>query len=260
MSMPATAIPRSLGAEPAPFQIRQMQLSDIRAALAAGYGDLVACRTDALLMAVIFPVAGVLIAGIFVLQNLLPFVFPLCAGFALVGPLATLWFAALSRQRERGEESAVAVFRQPRLASIQRLALLVVLLYVAWNLVAAAIYFGTFGSLPASDASFIERVFTTGAGWGLIVLGCAAGAVFAAVVLVVSFISFPMVIDRDVTAAQAVATSVQAMRRNPGFVLAWGGVVAAGLFLGSLPGLFGLVIVLPVLGHASWHIYRRMVG
>jgi uncharacterized membrane protein len=246
-------------ASPAPLEIRKMSLLDIRDALVAGYDDLKACRTDALLMAVIFPVAGIVIAGVVVVQGLLPFIFPLLSGFALLGPLATLWFAALSRQRERHDDSVTSVFSARR-RPIQALSAIAISMFLVWNAVAGFIYYATLGS-SSEDAggAFFERVFTTGAGWEMIVIGCFTGAVFAVATLAVSVISFPLILDRPVTATQAVAASFHAMARNPLFVFGWGAAVAVGLTLGSIPCLLGLVVVLPVLGHATWHVYRRMV-
>jgi uncharacterized membrane protein len=186
-------------------------------------------------------------------------VFPLLAGFALLGPMATLWFAALSRQRERDDESISVIFAEPRIYAIQRLAGIAILIFFSWNMSAAIIYLLTLGSSDeAAQAPFFVRVFTTHAGWELIIIGCAVGAVFAFVTLAISVISFPVVIDRQVTAFQAVGISIQAMRHNPLFVLAWGAVVAAGLIFGAVTFLLGMVVVLPVLGHATWHVYKRM--
>jgi uncharacterized membrane protein len=237
-----------------------MTLGDVKDAVVRGYDDLKHCRTDALLMAVIYPVAGVVIAGVVVVQGLLPFVFPLLAGFALLGPLATLWFAALSRQRERGDESLAGVFTAARLKPIEYLSGVAVLMFLAWNGVAGLIYYWTLGtSQQAAGAPFFVRVFTTGAGWEMIVFGCLTGALFAVGTLAISIISFPMIIDRPVTASQAISASVHALSRNPVVVFGWGAVVVAGLILGSIPCLLGLVVVLPVLGHGSWHVYRKMV-
>jgi uncharacterized membrane protein len=252
------SIPQATGIEP--LEIRKMSLGDIKTALAQGYDDLKYCRTDALLMAVIFPVAGVVLAGIVVVQGFLPFVFPLLSGFSLLGPLATLWFAALSRQRERRDDNVFAVFAPPRLRPIERLSAVAVLMFLAWNAVAGLIYYLTLGrSAAEAGAPFFQRVFTTTAGWEMIVFGCLAGAVFALATLAISVISFPLIIDRPVTASQAIAASLHALARNPVFVFGWGAVVAVGLILGSIPCLLGMVIVLPVLGHATWHVYRRMV-
>jgi uncharacterized membrane protein len=236
-----------------------MSLGDIKDALMKGWDDLRQSRTDALLIGAIFPLAGVIFAAAFVVQAFLPFVFPLLAGFALLGPLATLYFAALSRQREHNDESILAIFQEPRLKEIQRLAGTAIMIFLGWNLSAAIIYLFTLGSSDeAANAPFFVRVFTTNAGWELIILGCAVGAVFALVTLAISVISFPVVIDRNVTAFQAINISFHAMLRNPLFVLTWGAVVVAGLIFGAVTCLLGMCVVLPVLGHATWHVYRRM--
>jgi uncharacterized membrane protein len=243
-----------------PLQIRRLTIADIGQALRAGLDDLRHFRTDALLLAALFPVSGLLLAGVFVIQGFLPLVFPLLSGFALLGPVATLWFAAQSRQRERGDESATTVFKQPRLKAIQRLASIEILIFLVWNAAAGAIYYFTLGSSNENaGANFLVRVLTTTAGWEMTILGCAVGAAFAFLTLAISCISFPLVIDRSVTASVAISASLRAISGNPVFVLAWGAIVAIGLVVGTIPCLLGLVFVLPVLGHATWHIYRRMI-
>ncbi len=240
--------------------IRKMRAKDIWEVLVLGFQDLRESRTDALTIAIIYPVSGVFLASVIVIHAFLPFVFPICAGFALIGPMATLWFAAVSRQRERKESTALSAFTPERLIAIQRLCVIAIMLFVVWNVTAGIIYGLTLGSSNAeANAPFFHRVMETQAGWTLIAVGCATGAVFAVLSLAVFFISFPLVIDRQVTAAQAIGISIKAMLYNPIFVLGWGAVVVIGLLVGALPALLGIVIVLPVLGHASWHLYRRIV-
>jgi len=249
------------GPRPAPvnIQFRRMSIGDIEDALLAGWDDLRHSRTDALLIAAIFPLAGLLFAAAFIVQAFLPFIFPLLAGFALLGPLATLYFAAMSRQRGKEDESITAIFAEPRIYAIQRLAGIAILIFFSWNMSAAIIYLLTLGSSDqAAGAPFFVRLFTTQAGYELIVVGCAVGALFAFATLCISVISFPVVIDRQVTAFQAIGISLRAMRHNPVFVLAWGAVVAAGLIFGAVTFLLGMVVVLPVLGHATWHVYKKM--
>ena len=126
---------------------------------------------------------------------------------------------------------------------------------------ALTIYRMTMGSaIPESITGFIYDVFTTGAGWALIIIGCSVGFVFAAVVLSVSAVSFPMLVDeRDVSAAEAVQTSVRAILKHPTTMTAWGFIVAVLLAIGTLPIFVGLAIIMPILGHATWHLYRKVV-
>jgi uncharacterized membrane protein len=245
----------------APLSVRELRLPDLWDALKAGFDDMRQTRTDAITVAVLYPVAAVFLGAIIVLQNFLPLVFPICAGFSLLGPMATLWFAAQSRKRERGDDSAISAFTPERLVAIQRLCVIAIMLFVVWNVAAGTIYGLTLGSSNENaGASFLYRVFHTQAGWELILIGCGTGAVLAVLALAVFFISFPLVLDRPVSASQAIGISVKTMLQNPFVVLSWGVIVVVGLVLGAIPALLGIVIVLPTLGHASWHLYRRAVA
>jgi uncharacterized membrane protein len=155
---------------------------------------------------------------------------------------------------------AFGVLRSPSIGSIMLLGLMLLALFLIWLVVAQVIFLVTLGPQPpASAASFISDVFTTGAGWALIVVGIGVGFVFALLVLAVSVVSFPLLLDRNVGIGTAVSTSMRAVAANPGTMAVWGVIVAGGLVLGSLPLFLGLVVILPVLGHATWHLYRKVV-
>ena len=113
---------------------------------------------------------------------------------------------------------------------------------------------------PASAAGFVRDVFTTAAGWTMIGVGIGIGFLFAAAVLAISVVSVPLMLDRDVGLAHAIGTSLRAVMANPGPMAVWGLVVALALVLGSIPLFLGLIVVMPVLGHATWHLYRRIVA
>jgi uncharacterized membrane protein len=113
--------------------------------------------------------------------------------------------------------------------------------------------------VPSSVASFVQRVVTTPEGWTLIVLGNMIGLFFAIAALCVGAVSFPMLLDREVTAATAIQTSIRVVLANPVMMALWGLFVVAGLFIGAVPFLVGLAVIVPVLGHATWHLYRRVV-
>ena len=150
--------------------------------------------------------------------------------------------------------------RAPSLRAIVALGIVLMAIFFTWLGAAQAIYYLIFGNaLPVSIAEFARQVFTTSTGWTLIFVGCGVGFVFAAVVLTISAVSFPMLLDQNVGAGTAVWTSVRAVFANPVTMAIWGLVVAGGLAIGSLPFLVGLAIVLPVLGHSTWHLYRKVV-
>jgi uncharacterized membrane protein len=240
--------------------VRTIGFDDIRGALAQGYDDLAAFRTDALSLAVIYPVIGLVLAFAAVNYNLLPLVFPLASGFALIGPIAGLGLYALSRQREQDAANERDVASAPAYGAIALVGFLLLAIFVAWLLVAYWIYSATLGpEPPESIGAFIRAVFTTGAGWTMIVAGVGTGFLFAVVVLAIGVVSFPLMLDRPVGPVTAIRTSVSAVVRNPIPMAAWGVIVAAGLVIGSVPALLGLVVVMPLLGHATWHLYRRLV-
>ncbi|MFM2355469.1 MAG: hypothetical protein RLZZ528_1205 [Pseudomonadota bacterium] len=244
--------------------VQKIGTEDIRQALKSGLADFAALRTDVIVICLLYPVMGALLVYLALNQSLAHLVFPLVAGFALLGPAVAVGFYEMSRQRAVGQSvnwgSALAVLQSRSFGAILVLGLMLVGTFLLWMIVAWGLYRATLGpEAPASAVALLDEVFTTGAGWVLAVTGIATGFVFALVVLCVSVVSFPMLIDRPVGLPRAVVTSVRVAQRNPGTVALWGLIVAAGLVIGSLPMLLGLVVVLPVLGHATWHLYRRAV-
>jgi uncharacterized membrane protein len=138
--------------------------------------------------------------------------------------------------------------------------LLFVVIFLLWLAAAEGIYLMTLGpEQPASLVSFINDVFTTNRGWTMIVVGIGVGFLFALLALVIGVVSFPLLVDREVGVDTAVGTSIRAVIANPAPMAAWGVIVAGGLVLGSIPFFLGLIIVMPVLGHATWHLYRKVV-
>jgi len=245
-------------------EVRRIGLADLREALACGFDDFASNRTDIAFLCVIYPVIGLVISRIAYGYELIPMLFPLAAGFTLLGPLAAIGLNEMSRRREQGTAvnwmDAFGVLRSPSIGAIAKLGFLLIGIFLLWVGVAGVIYDATLGpEPPISNAAFLHDVFTTGAGWAMIVVGVGVGFLFAAVVLSISVVSFPLLLDRPARVETAIRTSFSAVRTNPGPMAVWGLIVAAGLVLGSIPLFLGLVVVMPVLGHATWHLYRRMV-
>lgn len=245
--------------------IRKIGVGDLRQALRKGWNDFAAFPSQALFIVLIYPIIGFVLLQLALGNATLPLIFPLVAGFALVGPLAAVGLYELSRRREMGLDTrwthAFDVLRSPSIFAIAALGIVLLILFTAWMMLAQSIYLAFMGPYaPDSMQSFLHDVLTTEAGWMLIVVGNAVGFLFAVAALAIGAISFPMLVDRDIGAAAAVLTSIRAVIANPVTMGIWGFIVGSLLLLGSLPFFIGLAVVMPLLGHASWHLYRRVVG
>ena len=245
--------------------VHSIGLADLRDAVAKGIEDFKAVPSHAVFLCIIYPIIGLILGRLLFGYDMLPLVFPIFAGFTLVGPFAAVGLYELSRRREQGFDVSVwhltDVFRSPSMGAIARLGLALMAIFVAWLAAAQVIYVQIFGdSAPASLEEFAREILTTPAGRQLIIVGNGVGFLFAILVLVISVVSFPMLVDRNVGAATAVRTSVRAVLENPMTMAMWGLFVAAALVVGSLPFFFGLAVVFPVLGHSTWHLYRKAVG
>jgi uncharacterized membrane protein len=244
--------------------VRRIAVADLVEALQRGMADFGAFRTDVVFLGAIYPIIGLVLARLVFGYALLPFLFPLASGFALVGPVAAVGLNEMSRQREAGAEvgwgAALGVFRAPSFGAIVALGVLLMLIFLLWLGAAAVIYDATLGpEPPASTGAFLRDVLATDAGWSLIVAGCGVGFLFALLVLAISVVSFPLLLDRKAGLDMAIGTSLRAVAANPAMMALWGAIVAAALVVGSLPLFLGLIVVMPVLGHATWHLYRKVV-
>jgi uncharacterized membrane protein len=244
--------------------VRKIKVADVWQALSSGFDDFWAIPTHVIFLSLIYPVIGLILGHTVVGLDLAPLLYPLATGFALLGPFAAIGLYELSRRREMGLDTswrhALDIIHSPSFTPIVILGLFLVLLFVIWIAVAHAIYVAHFGRHePETLFALVMKVVSTPEGHSLILVGNLVGAVFAVVAFMVSVVSFPLLLDRDVGVAVAVATSLRAVLANPVPMACWAGIIAAGLVIGSLPFLLGLAIVMPVLGHASWHLYRRVI-
>ena len=265
---PPLLSPATTGAPPA---IRTIGFADLRAALVQGWADFTAHRTDVMFLCLLYPVLGLVLFRFAIGHQVLALLFPLAAGFALIGPVAGTGLYEMSRRLEKGEpvtwRTAFAVLHARAFGAIAVLGCLFAALFVIWLQVALGIYEVFLGSAaPESFGGFLHQVFATRAGWFMILEGNLVGFCFAVIAFAFGALSFPMLIDgrfgrsTGERMSLALGTSLHAVVMNPVPMLAWGLLVAVSLIVASVPFFLGLVVVLPVLGHATWHLYRRAVG
>lgn len=252
------------GARTTEIPVRKIGRDDLTFALKQGLNDFLTLRGDIVFAGIIYTLIGLAAVAMTTNGSLMPFFLPVVAGVGLLGPIAAVGFYEAARRRENGHEvhwwSFLAVRNRPSADDMGIVAGLLLLLFALWLLAAGALYLALFGwTAPDSIAQFLAMVFTTPRGWALILGGLAVGALFGWLVLALSIASLPMLVDCDVTAAQAVSASWRAAEANKGAMIRWGLTVAALLAIGSIPLFVGLAVVLPWLGYATWHLYTRLI-
>lgn len=244
--------------------IRKVTSQDLSWAIAEGWRDFREKRGDLIFVGLIYPLIGLLTAMIFLDDQMVPLFFPIVAGLSILGPAVASGFYELAKRREQGEAAGWSHFLDPiKGRNRDQIAILTLglgALFVLWLACAWAIYGATLGQLhPVGASAFLHDLFTTREGVLMIVLGNAAGALFAIATLVLSVVSFPMMVDRPVAAGTAIMTSIRAVRANPAALAQWGLRIVLLLALGTVPAFIGLAVVLPVLGYATWHLYTKLV-
>ncbi|RWM16765.1 MAG: DUF2189 domain-containing protein [Mesorhizobium sp.] len=244
--------------------VRHISTADLWDALKLGAEDFWAKPSHYVFLCLIYPIVGLILTQWSSGSNAIQLVYPLMSGFALIGPFAAIGLYEISRRRELGMSSrwhhALDVRHSPALPSIAVIGILLFALFLLWLFTAQSIYTSLFGAEPpASVGAFVRDVLTTGKGWTLILVGNAVGFVFAVVVLGTTVVAFPLLLDRDVGAVAAIETSARVVMANPLAMALWGLTVAVLLVIGSIPLFAGLAVVMPILGHATWHLYRKVV-
>ena len=243
--------------------VRPVAATDIAEALVEGLRDFQALPLYGLCFGALYAGGGIAIMLCLTAFGMVYLVYPLAAGFALIGPFVAIGLYEVSRRRERGEPvSFGAIWSAIRARSeIGWMAFVTLFVFVIWMYqvrLLIALLLGLHASF-SSLQEFMTVVLTTNEGLLFLVIGNAVGAALSLILFSLTVVSFPLLLDRNVGVPVAIATSVRAILKNPGTMILWGLIVAAGLAFGSLPFFFGLAVVMPVLGHATWHLYRRVV-
>ena len=245
--------------------VHRIRMADVFDALRLGFNDFWAKPSHYVFLCLIYPLAGLLITYWSTNANALPLLFPLMSGFALIGPIAALPLYEMSRRRDEKLDTswrrAFDVSHSAALPSIVAVGAFLFAIFIAWLLVAQNLYVHYFGPTPPESFSMLmNQVTTTEEGHSLIFVGCGIGLLFAIVVLCSTIVTFPVLLDQDCGALAAIATSLRVVWQNPLESLLWAAIVTAMLIVGFAALFAGLAVVLPILGHATWHFYRKTVA
>jgi uncharacterized membrane protein len=230
--------------------------------LAAGWRDLLVRPLDSLIYGlVVFFVSVVVIWSLFAL-NLDYILFPALAGFMVVGPLVAIGLYAKSRAIARGERITLAgmLFVKARSGGqVLFTGAILCLLMLVWMRAAVIIYALFFGLRPFPGLDHVaSMLFTTPVGLAMLLVGTVVGGLFAAFSFAISTFAIPMLLDEKTDAFTAMGTSISLVWNNLPVMLAWGAIVLALFVLCVATGLIGLIVVFPLLGHATWHSYEAM--
>ena len=257
---------RQTAHSPAPA-IRTITNTDVWQSLREGFVDFEAYRSDVIFLCATYALVGVVLARVAFGSDLLPLLFPMASGFAIIGPLAAVGLYEMSRLREQGVEvgwaNAFDVLKAPAIGGIAALGAILIAVFLVWLLAAWAIFDATLAPSLAPGATplaFAQAVLFTPPGQAMIVMGVSVGFVFALFAMMLSVVSFPLLLDRDTGLDTAIVTSFRAVIANPGPMALWGLVVAGLLVAGTALAFVGLMVAVPVLGHATWHLYRKLIA
>lgn len=244
-------------------EITEVEFADLAASLRAGWQDFLAAPLLGMGFAAVYVLGGWLVLWALTAQGWLWLTLPASAGFPILGPFIACGYYEMSRRLAAGEplraaEIAGVIFRQKD-RQIPSMAAVIVVFFLFWNFLAHMIFALFLGTATLTHITSSFAVFLSGQGLLMLMVGTAVGAAFATLLYALTVVSLPLLLDREVDFVTAMITSFALVSANPLVMLSWGALVAAALFLAMLPGFLGLFVVLPVLGHATWHLYRRTI-
>jgi uncharacterized membrane protein len=251
------------GPSPLPI-IRQVSVSDIPEVLRAGLRDFLRAPAFGIFFSAVYVAGGITFWMVFSAAGQEWWLIPFILGFPLLAPFAAIGLYEVSRRIEVGEplywrEVLGVVFAQKD-RQLPSMAMVILLMFMFWVFVAHTTFALFMGLSALTNITSSPGVLLEGNGPLMLIVGSLIGAGFALALFAFTVVGLPLLLEREVDFITAIITSVQAVLGNPVTLLIWGAVIAGFLFLGMLPLFLGLFVILPVLGHASWHMYRRLTA
>ncbi|WP_103256192.1 DUF2189 domain-containing protein [Tabrizicola aquatica] len=253
----------SVAHPPSVPQINEVDISDLRTSLALGWQDFKRAPLLGLVFSAVYVLGGWLILWAMTAKGQIWWTLPASAGFPILGPFIACGFYEISRRLETGEAlragEVFGVILRQKDRQIPAIAAVIVVYFLFWNFLSHMIFALFLGNATMTNVSSSLAVFLSPEGMTMLAFGTAVGAIFATLLFSLTVVSLPMLLDREVDFVTAMLTSFALVQANPRVMLCWGALIAVCLFAGMLPGFLGLFVVLPLFGHASWHLYRRAI-
>lgn len=238
-----------------------LEWEDLRAAIRLGWQDFRAAPLYGLFFASVYVLGGWLIIYALTATGQVWWTLPAAAGFPILGPFIACGLYEVSRRLEKQEplswRAVLGVIIRQKDRQIPSMAVVIVVFFLFWNFLAHMIFALFLGLQAMTNITSSFAVFATGNGLMMLTVGTIIGAIFAAVLFSLTVVSLPLLLDREVDFITAMITSVSVVLTNPLIMLVWGLIIASLIFTGMALWFVGLLVVLPVLGHATWHLYRR---
>jgi len=248
----------------APPGVNTVTFGDLAAALRAGWSDFTRAPVYGLFFASVFVAGGWMMFYALTRAGMMWLTLPASAGFPILGPFIACGLYEVSRRIEAGLPlswgAVLSVVWAERNRQIPSMAVVIVVFFLFWNFLGHMIFALFLGLSAMTNILSSTEVFFSANGLMMLAVGTAVGAVFATVLFSITVVSLPLLLDREVDFVTAMITSFATVQQNPVVMLSWGALIAALTFVAMLPGFLGLFVVFPVLGHASWHLYRRALA
>ena len=256
-------LPLPEGYRPPP-KVRDVSFSEIVNAAGRGMTDFRTARLKSIFFGLVYALGGIAVVLSATWLDMPWISYPLATGFLLLGPFAAVGLYEISRRLETGEPLAfgeiLSVMYAQRSREIGWMSFVVLFFFICWMYQVRLLLALFLGFEPIDTfTGFLQTVFTTGPGLMFLLVGHVVGAILSAVLFSLSVISFPILLDRDVDFITAMIASVQTVVKNPLAMLGWAAIVVILLIVGSLPMFLGMIVILPVLGHTTWHLYRLAI-
>ncbi len=251
-------------AEGAPLpQVAELDFSDLEVALRKGWADFRACPVYGMVFGAIFSAVGILLYMQFVVWRSDWSIVPLAAGFPIVAPFIAVGLYEVSRLREKNKETnwrdVIRAIYAERKRQVPSMAFVVLFIFLIWVYMAHLVFALSFGLKPLTNVMTSTDLLFTAEGIRMLVMGTVTGGVLSFILFSITVAGIPLLVDREIDVVSAMITSFSLVLNNFAVMISWGFFVGLVLCLSMLPMFLGLIISLPVLGHATWHLYRLAI-